>query len=156
MSTLLVDELFDGVEFTQVVRLHNSLSIAFVRPWIYKQGTLQDGQFQLRIYDGATLLKTVNIDYTEINAAITEPYAHGYIRFNTEPIVLSVGNDVLYYDYTLKFRMINHTTDEDNYIAICRDWEKTKYPIFGTLPDNDIHDPAGYELYGFRNNDWQR
>jgi hypothetical protein len=156
MSKLLVDELFNGVTFSQNIRLHNTVSIAFIRPWIYKQGTLQDGQFRLQVYDDTTLLKQVDIDYTAINAEITLQYAHGYLRFDTEPLVLGVDKDEEYHDFILKFSMVNHTTNAGNYIAICREWDVHKYPIFGVLPINDGTEPAGYELYGYRSKEWRR
>jgi hypothetical protein len=156
MSTLFVDELYNGVTFTQTIRLENSISVAFIRPWIYKQGTLVDGQLRLQVYDGATLLKQVDIDYSDINTELTQPYAHGYIRFDTEPLILGVTEDATFHDYILKFSMINHTTDNNNYIGICRDWDVSKYPIFGTAPFSDAQSPAGYELYGYRSNEWRR
>jgi hypothetical protein len=150
MSTLVIDELFDGIVFEQDIRISENISLAWIRPWIYKQGTLVDGQFRLEVYDGATLIKTVDIDYSEINSNITAPYAHGYIRFDVSPLNLNKEDTEETHVYTLKFSMVNHTTDLNNYIAICREWDQLKYPIFGTPPVDDNTAPMGLELYTYR------
>lgn len=150
MSTLLVEELYAGKVFTQNIRISKSIRLMWVRPWIYKQGTLADGQFRLEVYDGANLLKTIEIDYTEINSNITSTYAHGYIRFDVAPLTLNINEDEVNRVYTLKFSMVNHTTDTENFIAICREWNDHKYPLYGTEPVNDSTEPMGYELYVYR------
>lgn len=149
MSQLLFDELFTGVTFTQNIVLKKSCAVAWIRPWIYKEGTLTDGQFRLQIYDGATLLKTIDIDYTTINENIPATYAHGYLRFDVSPLALNVADTETEHVYTLKFSMINYTDHASKFIAICREWDKRKYPIFGSEPDGDIEEPAGYELYNY-------
>jgi hypothetical protein len=149
MSKLIIDELFDGVTFTQHVRLKRTVTVAYIRPWIYKQGTLVDGDFRLQIYDGATLLKTVDIPYTTINAAFTEDYAHGYLRFDVEPLNLNVADDEVNHVYEFRFSMVNHTTNLNNFISVCREWDDRKYPLYGTTPLNDMIEPLGYEIYNF-------
>lgn len=149
MSQLIFDELFDGVVFSQNIVLNRNISLAWIRPWIYKEGTLTSGQFRLEVYDGVTLLKTVDIDYTTINDNITATYAHGYIRFDVAPLALNVDDDEEYHTYTLKFSMVNYTDNPNGYIAICREWENRKYNIYGSLPDGDLEEPAGLELYTY-------
>ena len=150
MSTLLVDELFDGVEFIQPINITRSTQVAHIRAWIYKTGTLATGDLRLRVYDGATLLKTVTIPYTQINIEITNTYAHGYIRFDVEPLALNVGDLESYHEYTLIFDMINYVDDPNNYIGIIREWDKEKYIISGGSPVNDSENPAGIEIYSYR------
>lgn len=150
MSTLLIDELYNGVTFSQTIRVHKSIQIAHIRPWIYKNGTLLTGQFRCEVYDGATLLKQADIDYADINDAFTLAYAHGYIRFDIEPLALNVYPTEAYHDYTLKFSMVNHTTDTSNYLAIVREWDDRKYDIFGTAPLNDTTEPMGFEIFNYK------
>lgn len=150
MSMLLIDELFTGVVFTQHIRLRKSIQIAHIRPWIYKHGTLADGKLRCEIYDGATLLKQIDINYTDFNAAFTQPYAHGYIRFDVEPLALNVYPTEEYHDYTLKFSMQDYTNDGSNYVAMVREWDDRKYEIFGDLPLNDALEPLGYEIYNYK------
>jgi hypothetical protein len=150
MSTLLIDELYSGVVFTQTISIETNQVLAHIRPWIFKSGTLADGDFRLQVYDGATLLKQVDIPYTSINAEFTEAYAHGYIRFDVEPLFLGVNDDESSHIYTLKFSMVNYTNDTSNYIAICRDWNDPKYQIYNGPPANDSLAPAGIELYTYR------
>jgi hypothetical protein len=150
MSTLLVDELMNGITFEQNIRLHRSISAAFIRPWIYKHGTLASGKLRLRVFDGATLLKLVEIDYTDINAAFTQSYAHGYIRFDVAPLFLGVNDNEAYHDYTLKISMFGYVDDVNNFLGVCREWDQRKYPIFGTEPANDATEPCGYEIFEYR------
>lgn len=150
MSTLLIDELNNDVVFTQHVRIRKSIQVAHIRPWIYKHGTITDGMFRCEVYDGATLLKQVDINSSAINTEITQPYAHGYIRFDTAPLSLNVYPTEEYHDYILKFSMVDHTNDPSNYIAIVREWDDRKYPIFGTDPLNDTTEPYGYEIFNYK------
>ena len=90
MSTLLVDELFNGVTFEQRIQIQSSTYIVNVRPWIYKHGTIVDGELTMRVKLGATTLKTVSIDFTELNTISADDYAHGYIRFDTAPMTLNI------------------------------------------------------------------
>lgn len=150
MSTLLIDELYTGVVFTQHVRIRKSIQVAHIRPWIYKHGTITTGKFRCQIYDGATLLKQVDIENADLNSAFVELYAHGYIRFDVEPLALNVHPTEEYHDYTLKFSMIDYITDSSNYLATVREWDDRKYPIFGTSPLNDTTEPLGYELFNYK------
>lgn len=150
MSQLIIDELWDGVVFTQNIVVKKSVSLAWIRPWIYKEGTLQSGQLRLEVYDGATLLKQIDIDHTVINTNIPASYAHGYLRFDVEPLSLNVADTETEHVYTLKFSMVNYTDHPSHYLAICREWDQRKYQIFGSLPDGDVEEPAGYELYAYR------
>lgn len=147
MSQLIIDELFDGVTFSQNIHITKSIAVAFIRPWIYKQGTIADGKLRLEVYDGATLLKRADIPHALINNNIPGTYAHGYIRFNTAPLALNVADNETEHIYTLKFSMVDHTSNPSNYIAICREWDQHKYPIYGTPSTSDLEEPAGYELY---------
>lgn len=152
MSTLLIDELKPGVVFEQTIRIYKSIGVAYIRPWVYKNGTLQDGQFRVQVYEGATLLKTVDVDYTEINTGIPSDYAHGYMTIKVDPLALNVDEDTEYVEYILKFSMVNHTLDNNNYIAICREWDDRKYPLFAAEPLNDFNEPCGYEIFAYRSN----
>ena len=155
MSTLLVDELWDGVQFDQKVKITHDLQLAHIRPWIYKHGTLVDGQFRCSVYQGAILLTTAEIDYADINAAFTEDYAHGNIRFDFDSMALHVADGSTESEYTFRFEMVNHTTDSNNFIGICRQWDLKVYDIYGSgvvdnEPPNDAVEPAGLELYEYK------
>jgi hypothetical protein len=154
MSTLLIDELYPGQVFSQKIKISKPISIAVIRPWIYKQGTLVDGDFQLEVLQGATVLITKTIGFADINSGISSPYAHGYIKFEFDVLQLNVSEGNLEEEYTLRFSMINHTLDTSNYIAIVREWDDKKYIIYGDQvaqePQHDFLEPAGYELYVYR------
>lgn len=151
MSTLIVDELYPGVVFSQKLIITKSLGIAYIRPWIYKQGTLVDGDFVCTVKDGATIIKTATINYTDINAAITGTYAHGFIRFDMDPLSITLPDETESKEYTIEFEMINHTQDPVNFIGINRSWENKIYETTVVAP-NDMVEPAGIEIYEIKEN----
>lgn len=150
MSTLIVDELFDGIEIVQDIRLKKSINLGFLRLWIYKEGTLQDGDFTVEIYDGATLLATTVIDYQTINNEFTQNYAHGFLRIDFDPLALSVKDTELNHIYTIKIRMDNHITNTTNYIALCKEWENQKYQIYNGPALNDMVKPFAHDVYSYQ------
>lgn len=157
MSTLVIDELFPGVVFNQPVKIVRNMSIAHIRPWIYKHGTIQDGSMQLTILDGATTLKVVLIPFTDINTNIPSTFAHGYMRFDLDLLQLNVPETDTEKEYTFRFEMINHTLDTDNFIGIVRQYELKIYPTFGDgvvdgEAPNDMVEPNGLEIYEYIGN----
>lgn len=151
MSTLLVDELFPGINFDQDVKIFRDTNIESIRPWVYIEGTLVDGDFTLEVLDGATSIATSTITHTQINAAKTETYAHGYMRFDFNSLALHIPEGASEKEYTLRFSMQNHTKDLNNYIAIARIWDIRFYDVYGDVtagePPNDSVEPAGIEIY---------
>lgn len=152
MSTLLIDELFPGITFDQNFKILRDTNVACVRPWVYLEGTLVDGDFQLEVLDGATVLATSTINYTTINTAKTETYAHGYMRFDFDSLALHIPEGASEKEFTFRFTMQNHTKDLNNYLAISRIWDIRFYSIYGSgvvagEPPNDSVEPAGIEIY---------
>ena len=157
MSTLVVNELFPGVVFNQPVKIFRNMSIAHIRPWIYKRGTIQDGSMQLTILDDATTLKVVTIPFTDINSNIPGTFAHGYIRFDFELLQLNIPETFSEKIYTFRFEMINHTLDANNFMGIVRQYELKIYPTFGDgvvggEAPNDMVEPNGLEIYEYIGN----
>lgn len=147
--------MFDGVVFNQVMRISRRQYIAHVRPWIYLHGTLADGQFQLEVLDGATVLGTYQIDYTLLNGVKVNDYFHGYVRFDTDGLMLNVPEGQTNKEYTFRFTMQNHTTDSGNFLGIVRTWENKIGITYGDVDGNnqavnDSVEPAGIELYVYR------
>jgi len=155
MSQLLVDELYDGVNFDQPVKIERNINVIHVRPWIYKQGTLVDGDFTCEVYDGATLLATATINFATINEAFTDDYAHGFMRFDFDSLALNIPEGSLDKEYTFRFYMNNHTTDVANFMSIVRRWEAKVYDTYGAgvvdnEAPNDAVEPAGIEIYNYK------
>jgi hypothetical protein len=127
--------------------------IAHVRPWIYKHGIIVDGDLQLQIFDGATLLATSTINYVDINNGFTENFAHGYIRFDFDIVQLNVPEVELEKEYIFKYSMVNHTLDPNNFIGIVRQYEEKIYPTYGDVIGNealnDSIEPSGLEIYEY-------
>lgn len=153
MSTLLIDELYNGVVFEQNFKINRNTNLAHIRPWIYKQGTLQNGVFQCQVLDGVTVLATSTIDYTDINTAITGTYAHGFLRFDFDSLALRIPEGQTEKEYTVKFEMTSHITNTSNFISIVRRWELKSYNTYGDVVGNeavnDAIEPAGLELFEY-------
>ena len=151
MSTLIVDELFAGVVASTDMKIYKDMDLAFVRPWVLVQGTLVDGTFTMRVKKGSEVLKTATIDYTEINAGKQDTYAHGYIRFNTHPLMLNIPDGATEETYTFEFEMVGHTTDSTNFLGLVRRWDSDDiYEDPNDIPPNDFVSPYGIELYEFK------
>lgn len=154
MSTLVVDELYDGTTFAQKFKLPRHTSVAHIRPWIVKWGTIADGDFTCEIYQDDVLLASSTISYTEVNAQITDDYFHGYIRFDFNGATLNIPEGETEDEYEVRFYMDNHTTDANNFVGIVRNWDIQYYEVYGNVssgePVNDMIAPAGLEIYEYR------
>lgn len=151
MSTLILDELFPGVQFSQNFRILRDLNVSHIRPWIYRNNDLLDGDLQLEILQGSTVLITKTLSYVDINAAFTEDFAHGFLRFDFDSLSLRVNEGNTEEEYTARFSMINHTLAEDNFLGIVRNWDIKIYDTYGDVVSgqgvNDYIEPAGIEIY---------
>ena len=155
MSTLIVEELYSGIEFNQPVTIDKDINVAHIRPWIYKHGTLVDGDFQVDVLDGATIIASTGFSFTDINAAITNTYAHGFLRFDFSSLILRVPEGSASKEYTFRFSMQNHTTDLNNFLGISRRWEAKVYGTYGdgvvdNEAPNDMVEPAGLEIFEYK------
>lgn len=156
MSLLYVDQLKPGVVFSQKFRIYRPVQMRHFRPWVYFQGDLQDGQFECRVYQNGNLLKSSQIDFTEINAAKTETYAHGYIRFDFDSQALFVEEGEENTEYEIQLEMINHTLDNTNWLGVVREWDAKSATLYGDGLDqnnqaiNDLIEPLGYQIYELR------
>lgn len=149
MSVLYMDELFSNVVFAQTLNIKKDVSIAYIRPWIYKEGTLVDGEFTCRVKDGTTIIKEVSIDYSAINEQIPQTYAHGFIRFDMEQLTLLLPEGQQEKQWIIEFEMVNHTSNPAAFIAINRSWENKIYETTVNAP-NDSVEPGGIEIYEFK------
>ena len=153
--TLLVDELFDGITFTQKFRIDRTIQLAHFRPWIIKWGTPTDGDLVLQIYQGATMLKEVRLTATEINAELTSTYFHGQLRFDTSPLQLNHDRDAEFTEYEARLFTDGMTTDGNNFYGTIRRYEQKFYDTYGTgvtggEAPNDMVEPLGFELFEWR------
>lgn len=151
MSTILVDELFPGVVFTQKFKIPRRTNVKHIRSKIYKQGTLVDGVFVCEIKQNGNLLKRAEIDHSLINT-IPDTYAHGFIRFDFENVNLQIDEGQIEQEYQIDFYMDNHTEDLVNFIAISREYENPVYVRYGDVDGNNNAvnssvESAGVEIY---------
>lgn len=155
MSKLVVEQLFNGVVFTQPIRVSRNISVAHIRPWIFLNGKLVDGDFQCRVLQGANELVVVTIPFADINAITVEDYAHGFIRFDFDSLILNRNEGEEKTEYIFEFSMINHTSDPNNFLSIVREWDIKSGLVYGDVDGNgdavnDFIEPAGYEIFEYR------
>lgn len=153
MSTLIVDELYPNTVFAQRIWVRDTINVTHIRPWIYKQGTLVDGEMICRIKSDLTTIATATLTFEEINAANTSTYSHGFIRFDFNTIILEHKQwnvqSQPYTDYIIEFEMINHTKDITNFVGVCRSWDRETYPpVYPST--NSMVTPVGLEIYTYK------
>lgn len=151
--TLIVDELKENIIFNQAFRIKNSLSIAHIRPWIYKHGVLNSGVLTLKIYQGLRLLKTAEIDYTVINNSISGTYAHGQIKFDMASLQLNHNSKEEWTEYRMELSMQGYV-NSPTFIGAVRRFEGHFYTVYGDVnfsgdAVNDMVEPLGYELFEY-------
>lgn len=154
MSTLVQDILENNESISQTFKIDRNLNIAHIRPWIYIHDDLLDGDLQLEVLQSAVVLATKTINFADINAAKTDTYAHGWLRFDFDSLQLNIAEGNSEEEYIVRLTMINHTDSLTNFIAWSRDWEDPKYPVFGSVDGggeavNDMVTPFGLEIYAW-------
>lgn len=155
MSTLLVDELYNGIIVEQPFKITEEVNLAHVRMWIYRHDDLLTGTLQMQILDGADVLATASWGYTDINAAFDETYAHGFLRFDFDALVLRLPEGGTEKEFLIKVQMVGHTTAPTNFIGLVRAYENKIYDTYGTgvvdnEAQNDFVEPFGFELFEYK------
>ena len=150
MSTLIIEQLFDGVVFDQPITIKRDTAIAHIRPWIMKFGTLLTGDLQLEVIQASTTLATKTINFSEIESAISDPHAHGFIRFDFDALNLRIGEGNTEETYTLRLKMINYTNNPNAVISLVRAWDVPIY-VNTDSPVNDVIKAFGIEIYTYEN-----
>lgn len=153
--TLLIDELYDGVTFSQKFRINRTMQLAHLRPWIVKWGAPTGGDLVLQIWQDATQLKEVRIPMTDIAANITSTYFHGQLRFDTDPLQLNHDREAAFTEYELRLFADGMTSDANNFIGTVRRYEQKFYDTYGDgvvsgEAPNDMIEPLGFELFEWR------
>lgn len=151
--TLVIDELYPGIEFPQNFRINRTMQLAHFRPWIIKWGS-PDGELVLQILQNGDLLKEVVLDSAEINTNIPATYFHGQLRFDTAPLQLNHDRQAEYTEYQAKLFVRNGTQDPNNFIGVIRRYELKFYDTYGDTvvngeAGNDMIEPMGFELFEY-------
>ena len=129
--TLVIDELFDGITFTQNFRINRTLQLVYFRPWIIKWDTPPAGEMVVQILYNAEVLKEVRLSAATINAAIPATYFHGQLRFDMEPLQLNHDRKQEFTEYQIKIFMDGYVTDSDNFYGLIRRREQKFYDTYG-------------------------
>lgn len=153
--TLLVDELYTGITFSQKFRINRSMQLAHFRPWIIKWGNPTGGDLVLQILQGGELLKEVRLSATDINLDINATYFHGQVRFDTSPLQLNHDREAEFTEYEARLFTDGMTTDSNNFYGAIRRYEQKFYNTYGDgvtagEAQNDMIEPLGFELFEWR------
>lgn len=162
MTTLVGSQLYNGKALEQNIRIYKSMYVKVIRLHLYKHNILQDGNLTLAIYDGASLISSKTLTYSELNG-VGGTYWHGNISFEFDDAVfLSINPKEDYKEFTLKVTLNDHTDSESFFLMVCRDYEKYvrnsitefKYdPLYGVGTSDGItvdfsdSNPIGIEIY---------
>ena len=149
MSTLLVDELYDGVIAPQNFTIDRDLDICSVRVHLYKHDTATS-DVTIRLYQDATLLKEATITANQINECVPETYAHGMFNFDlgNTALRLKEGESSTVYRWELE----GQGGSETNFMGVIRIYENKIYEttgeqvVDGEAP-NDFVEPFHFELF---------
>lgn len=152
--TLLVDELYNGITFVQKFKIKKSLSVAHIRPWVYKHGLQASGTLTLNVKQDGRLLATSTIPYTKINAEIPGTYAHGQIRFDFNSLQLNHKTTDEFTEYTLELFMTGYS-HALTFMGAIRRFEDLFYPAYGYVDGNgdavnDMIEPMGFEVFEYK------
>ena len=120
MSILVQDILENNTTITQDIRIDKSFNGAHIRPHIYVEGVLADGDLQMEVLQGAVVLATQTLGFVAINAAMSDTFNHGMIRFDFASLQLNLDEGNITQDYIIRLGMINHTDSSSIFIA----WNK--------------------------------
>jgi hypothetical protein len=150
--TLIIDELFQGVEVIQPFRITRSLQLVHIRPWVIKWGNPTGGNLVTELRQGDTLLKLINTPIDDIVAATTKTYGHGPLRIDTAPLQLNHDRRNENTEYIVKWYIDGATQDGSNFIGLIRRYEAQFYPTYGEdvvngNAPNDMIQPFGLELF---------
>ena len=141
MSTFYTEDL-SGAPIETAIRIDKNVNIKHIRPYIYMNESLPNGQLVLSLLDGATLLKEVEIDFTVLNAITTDDYLHGFIRFDMDT-VLNHKTENTFTEYIIKIEMKNYTAS-GNVIALVTDLNDKIVPVHDVSEFEFIR---GFQLY---------
>ena len=152
MSTLVLDELYDGVIAPESFTTDRDLDVSAIRVHLYKHDT-STTELTLRIYQDAVLLDDSTVTAAELNTAIPETYSHGMVRFEFTNLALRLkeGESRTVYRWELE----GTGGSETNFIGVVRIYENKIYlttgegVVNGEAP-NDFVEPFHFEIFEYK------
>jgi len=138
---LIVEELLTSLEQTVVVS--ERTEIESIRPYIYLHGA-PAGSLKLSIISGSTTLssKTMTVAALISAAAITQTYAHGFVRFQLDDTVFIPAGT-----YIVKLEGVGYT-----FGATWAGWVK-EYENLTNTPTttitNDLDQPLSMQIWSY-------
>lgn len=150
MSDLAINKFQDDFATIDVgLTITRACVIKAIKVKMLKHGTIADGSLNLEVFDGARSLGSKTITAADFNT-ISATYAWGYIAFEfDESITMNIVDGGASVALTLRFTMSGHTEDNNNYVALIRQFENEFVSEFGSRPSAVSNEEDGwYNPYG--------
>lgn len=152
MSTLVLDELYDGVIAPEIFTTDRDLDISAIRVHLYKHD-VSTTTLTLRVYQDTELLRESIVTPELMNECIPATYSHGMVRFEFDnlPLRLKEGESRTVYRWELEGTGGSTT----NFIGVIRIYENKIYEttgldvVNGEAP-NDFVEPFHFELFEYK------
>ena len=141
MSSLYT-EVIDSSGIETTIRLYRDTVIKHIRPHIYRESYLPNGDLQLEILEGSDVLMTKTINYVDINALGGAEWTRGFLRYDTD-IVLHHDKTQDYTEYTLRIKMINYTPNTSSSINLVTELHTPNTNLYDSFSDFS----RGFEIY---------
>lgn len=151
MSIIMVEQLENNEVITTTARFSKSFTVSDVRLGLYKKGS-PDGDLEIKFKVGGNLIG-IGLLLEEEIGSINGNYWHGVVGIPLSDVFrINVSDE--YLEVTIEIRMINHTDDNENYIALKRR-DNNYINRYGSVVDlgNEEDDlwlnPFELEIYGY-------
>ena len=144
MSTLLGYFFSHNEVISQKFKLTFGQMVYALRPHIFKNGELLDGNLVLELFDGAELLKTETLSYSELNEQIGNSYSHGYLTWEINTRLSGRLSNEDAHEYELK---LTYTGSDPLKLAWIMEYENLITTMYGSGQKNDAFKPRDLEIW---------
>jgi hypothetical protein len=144
MSTLLGYFFHQNEPVSQKFKLVFGQNVYALRPHIFKNGELLDGNLVFELYDNATLLKTETFTYLELNEQIGNNYSHGFITWEVDTRLAGRINGESAHEYELR---LTYTGSDPLKLAWVMEYENLITTMYGSGQANDAFKPRDLEIW---------
>jgi hypothetical protein len=144
MSTLLGYFFNTNEPVSQKFKLVFGKMVYALRPHIFKNGELIDGNLIFELYDGSELLKTETFTYEDLNQEIGNDYSHGYLTWEIDTRLDGRQNGESAHEYELR---LTYTGTVPLKLAWIMEYENLITTMYGSGQGNDAFKPRDLEIW---------
>ena len=144
MSTLLGYFFSHNEAISQKFKLTFGQMVYALRPHLFKNGELLDGDLIFELFDGSELLQTETFTHEYLNEQIGNNYHHGYLTWNINARLSGriSGEDA--HEYELK---LTYTGSDPLKLAWIMEYENLIITMYGAGQANDAFKPRNLEIW---------